>query len=64
MDLLCPTVLTMPTDARLSLLQLSRDLLVSVDGGLAELDELRDVSVPRLETSLSLSISFVFSRDL
>ena len=64
MDLLCPVFLTMPTEAMLSVLQLSRDLLVSVDGGLAELEELNEVSVPRFDTSLSLSSSFGFSLDL
>ena len=64
MDLLWPAFLAKQTDARLSVLQLSRDLLVSVDGGLAELEELREVKVPLLETSLSLSISLVFSLDL
>ena len=46
----------MPMEARLSLLQLSLYLLVSVDGGLAELQELIDVSVPRFESSLSISL--------
>ena len=64
MDLLCPVFLTMPTEAMLSVLQLSRDLLVSVEGGLAELEELNEVSVPLFDTSLSLSRSLAFSLDL
>ena len=64
MDLLCPVFLTMPTEAMLSVLQLSRDLLVSVEGGLAELEELNEVRVPLFDTSLSLSRSLAFSLDL